>query len=119
MARVMIVDDTTLARRIMRNALTSGGHEVVAEASNGEAAVQVYSAHKPDVVTMDVTMPGIDGVEASRRILAAHSDARVIMVTSVAREAVVRESLRTGALAFVVKPYKPHQILTAVDRVLV
>jgi two-component system, chemotaxis family, chemotaxis protein CheY len=119
MARVMIVDDTTLARRIMRNTLVSAGHEVVAEANSGETALDAYSTHKPDVVTMDVTMSGIDGIEASRRILAAHSDARVIMVTSLAREAIVQESLRSGVAAFVIKPFKPHQLLSAVDRVLV
>jgi len=118
MARVLIVDDAALARRIMRNALCAGGHEVAGEASTGGAAIREYEAQRPDLVMMDVTMPGMDGLEASKRILELDSSARIIMVTSINREGVVRESLRSGVSAYLVKPYNSEKLLRAVDRAL-
>ena len=118
MARVLIVDDAALARRIMRNALLAAGHEVAGEASTGSGAVREYEAHRPDLVMMDVTMPEMDGLEASKRILLVDSGARIVMVTSINREDVVRESLRSGASGYLVKPYNPEKLLRAVDRAL-
>ena len=118
MARVLVVDDAALARRILKNVLETAGHEIVGEASNGEAAIAAYRRHHPDLVMMDVTMPEMDGVEASRRILSEFPDATLVMVTSVSRERVVRDLARAGVADFIVKPYRPDTVLKAVARVL-
>lgn len=114
MARVMIVDDANLARRIMRMTLSSAGHEVVCEAATGADAIREYECHRPDVVMMDVTMPEMDGMEAARQILVQDPSARIVMVTSICSEEVVRESYRAGVTAFLVKPFKSDRLLNVV-----
>ena len=118
MATVLIVDDTMLARRILKNILCEAGHEIVAEAGNGAEAVEAFREHRPDVVLMDITMPQLDGVHASRQILSEFPEARVVMVTSVNREATVRESLHAGAAGYIIKPYKADTVVDTLMRVL-
>ncbi len=118
MARVMIVDDAMIARRVLRSMLIDAGHEVIAEAETGESAVEAYRAHRPDVVLMDISMPGIDGIEALQQIVSQDPSARVVMATSVSREKTVREALNNGAAGYVVKPYRMERIVSVIESVL-
>jgi two-component system chemotaxis response regulator CheY len=118
MARILIADDAAFMRMMIKNILTQNGHEVVGEAANGEEAVARYAELKPDVMTMDITMPEKDGIEALKEIIAADPAAKVVMCSALGQEAKVIESIRSGAKDFVVKPFQPSRVLEAVQRVL-
>lgn len=113
--RVMVVDDHRLLREAMRGVLnTDPGIEVVAEARNGQEALERAAEVKPDVVCMDVHMPVLDGIEATRRLLAAHPGVRVIALSACAEEHVVQEMLNAGAERFIVKINAPTQLMQAI-----
>ncbi|MFD1674884.1 response regulator [Alicyclobacillus fodiniaquatilis] len=104
MARVLVTDDAAFMRMMLRGYLTEGGHEVVGEAANGKEAVDMYFIHQPDVVTMDITMPEMDGIEAVKAIMAKCPDAKIIMCSAMGQQAMVISAIRAGARGFVVKP---------------
>lgn len=116
MARVLVVDDAAFMRKVLRDTLSAGGHEVVGEGATGDEAVELYLELRPDVVTLDITMPGKDGMAALREIVGADPAARVIMCSALGQEAKVLESLKAGARDFVVKPFQPDRVLDAVGR---
>jgi two-component system, chemotaxis family, chemotaxis protein CheY len=118
MARILIADDAAFMRMMIKNILTQNGHEVVGEAANGEEAVARYAELQPDVMTMDITMPEKDGIEALKEIIAADPQAKVVMCSALGQETKVIESIRSGAKDFVVKPFQPSRVLEAVQRVL-
>ncbi len=118
MARVLIADDAAFMRMMIRNILTQNGHEVVGEAANGDEAVQRYAETRPDVTTMDITMPEKDGVAALKEILAGDPAAKVVMCSALGQEAKVIESIRSGAKDFVVKPFQQDRVLAAVQKAL-
>ncbi len=113
--RVLIADDAAFMREMLCDILTEGGHEVVAEAADGNEAVSAFQEHQPDIVTLDIVMPRKSGLEALREIIAAHPGAKVIMCSALGQEALVMEALDAGASDFVVKPFKPDQVLAAID----
>ncbi|MFZ4624446.1 MAG: response regulator [Rhodoferax sp.] len=115
---VMIVDDSLLATRKMETMLTAMGHRVVRAVTSGAAAVQAYRDYNPDLVTMDITMPGMDGIQATRTILAEFRDAKIIMVTSHGQEDMVREALKAGALGYVLKPVNAEKLAAHIVRVV-
>jgi two-component system, chemotaxis family, chemotaxis protein CheY len=117
MAKVMVVDDAAFMRRILGGILSGAGHEVV-ECEDGQEAVKRYPQVRPDLVTMDITMPEMDGLEACRRILASDPEARIVMCSALGQEEIVREAIRIGAREFIVKPFAPERILQAVQGVL-
>lgn len=116
MAKIMIVDDATFMRITIKNMLKKSTHEVVGEAENGRVAVENYVALKPDIVTMDITMPEVDGIAALKQILQINPAANVIMVSAMGQEAMVREAILNGAKGFIVKPFKEADILSAIDK---
>ncbi|MDX8152843.1 response regulator [Patulibacter brassicae] len=118
MARVLVVDDAAFMRKMLTDVLTRGGHEVAGEAADGVAAVTAYQDVKPDMVTLDITMPEQDGLAALKEIMALDPGARVVMCSALGQEARVLESVKLGARDFVVKPFKPEQVLRAVDKAL-
>ncbi|MGP0035062.1 MAG: response regulator [Solirubrobacteraceae bacterium] len=118
MARVLVVDDAAFMRKVVSDALASGGHEVVGEAGNGTEAVQRYQELSPELVTLDITMPEKDGLEALREIISIDPGARVLMCSALGQEAKVIESIQKGAKDFVVKPFQPAQLLEAVGKAL-
>jgi len=118
MARILVADDAAFMRMMIKNILTQNGHEVVGEAENGAEAVARYAELKPDVTTMDITMPEKDGIAALKEIMAAHPGARVIMCSALGQEAKVIESIRSGAKDFVVKPFQQDRVLAALDKAL-
>jgi two-component system chemotaxis response regulator CheY len=118
MARVLIVDDAAFMRMMIKNILTQNGHEVVGEAENGVVAIAKFAELKPDVATMDITMPEKDGIAALKEILANDPAARVVMCSALGQEAKVIESIRSGAKDFVVKPFQQDRVLAAVQKAL-
>ncbi|MFO7245970.1 MAG: response regulator [Bacillota bacterium] len=117
MARILVVDDTAFMRLRLNNLLTEAGHEVL-EAENGQQAVERYAEAKPDLVLMDITMPVMDGLTALEQIRSQYPEARVIMCTAMGQQALVLRALKAGAKDFIVKPFEPQRVLTAVQRVL-
>ncbi|MDO5111651.1 MAG: response regulator [Clostridia bacterium] len=111
MARVMIVDDAAFMRISIRNMLLKNGFEVVAEAENGADAVQKFSVIRPDIITMDITMPVMDGLTALKEIKKISSAVKVVMVSALGQEAMVRDAVLSGAAGFIVKPYKEENIV--------
>ncbi len=114
--RVLIADDAAFMREMLRDILTEGGHEVVAEAADGNEAVAAFQEHQPDIVTLDIVMPRKSGLEALRDIISISPGASVVMCSALGQEALVMEALDAGARDFVVKPFKPDQVLAAVDK---
>lgn len=118
MARVLVVDDAAFMRTVVRDALTRGGHEVVGEASDGNQAVERYRRLRPDVTTLDITMPDKDGLAALAEIIALDPEARVIMCSALGQESKVLQSIRIGARDFLVKPFGAEHVIGAVDKAL-
>jgi len=118
MARVLVVDDAAFMRKMVSDALAKGGHEVVGEAGNGVEAVARFQELKPDLMTMDITMPEKDGLTALAEIVAADPSARVVMCSALGQEAKVLEAIKLGAKDFVVKPFQPDRVIEAVDKAL-
>jgi len=118
MARVLVVDDAIFMRKMVSDALSKGGHEVVGEAANGQEAVQQFQTLKPEVTTLDITMPEMDGISALKAILEVDPGARVIMCSALGQESKVLESIKAGARDFVVKPFQPDRVLEAIGKAL-
>ncbi|OHD25936.1 MAG: two-component system response regulator [Spirochaetes bacterium RBG_16_67_19] len=116
--RILIVDDATFIRMIVKSILVPRGFEIAGEAANGVEAVRKYFELKPDLVTMDITMNEKDGLQAAREILAVDKNARIIMVTALGQERILIDSFKVGIKDFVVKPFKPERLLTAVEKAL-
>ena len=116
MARVLVVDDAAFMRKMVSDALTKGGHEVVGEAGNGVEAVARYQELRPEVTTLDITMPEKDGLAALREIIAIDPAARVIMCSALGQESKVLESIKLGARDFVVKPFQADRVNEAVGK---
>jgi two-component system chemotaxis response regulator CheY len=118
MARVLVVDDAAFMRKMVSDALAQGGHEVVGEASNGIEAVERYQALRPEVTTLDITMPEKDGLTALKEIVGLDPAARVIMCSALGQESKVLEAVKSGAKDFVVKPFQAARVLEAVGKAL-
>ena len=118
MAKILIVDDSKTSRRFLRDMLEDAGHEIVGEAVNGQEGVDKYFALKPDIVTMDITMPGKDGITAVSDIIEKDPDARVIMVTAAGQKSNMVEALKRGAADFIQKPFESSAIVSVLEKVM-
>jgi two-component system, chemotaxis family, chemotaxis protein CheY len=118
MARVLVVDDAAFMRKMVTDALTKGGHEVVGEAGNGVEAIDRFRDLKPDVTTLDITMPEKDGLAALKEILTLDPAARVVMCSALGQESKVLEAIKAGAKDFVVKPFQPDRVVDAIGKAL-
>jgi two-component system chemotaxis response regulator CheY len=118
MARVLVVDDAAFMRKLVTDALSAGGHEVVGEASNGVEAFTQFQELKPDVMTLDITMPEKDGLSALKDILAFDPTAKVVMCSALGQESKVLESIKAGAKDFVVKPFQADRVNDAISKAL-
>ena len=118
MARVLVVDDAAFMRKMVSDALVKGGHEVVGEAGNGVEAIARFQELKPDLMTLDITMPEKDGLAALAEIVGADPSARVVMCSALGQESKVLEAIKLGAKDFVVKPFQPARVIEAVDKAL-
>jgi two-component system chemotaxis response regulator CheY len=115
--RILVVDDSGLTVKKMAKLLEELGHEVVAVASTGQQAVDVYAQAAPDVTTMDITMPDMDGIEATRRILAGHPGACIVIVTSHGQEQMVMDAIEAGAKGYILKPVKQEKLAETLETV--
>ena len=118
MARVLIVDDSKTSRKFLKNMLEEAGHEIIAEAVDGADGVAKYMELKPDVVTMDITMPVMDGIEAVGEIMRQDPEAKVIMVTAAGQKNNMVEALKKGAADFIQKPFESGIIINTIDKVI-
>jgi two-component system chemotaxis response regulator CheY len=118
MGRILIVDDTMFMRTLLKNILFSGGHDIIGEAEDGEQAVEQYKKLQPDLVTMDVVMPKMNGIEALKAIKGADPSARVVMCTAVGQEQMVKLAIKTGAKGYIVKPFQAPKVLEEVNNIL-
>ena len=116
MARVLVVDDAVFMRKLLSDTLAAGGHEVVGEASNGHEAIALYGELGPDVVTLDITMPELDGLAALEGVLAVDPTARVVMCSALGHESKVTQALNGGACDFVSKPFVCERLRGAIAR---
>lgn len=113
--KILIVDDAAFMRMRLKKMLEEAGYEVV-EAANGQEAVATYAEHHPAAVLMDITMPEMDGVAATRAICQADPKARVIMVSALGQQAMIVSAIQAGAKDFVVKPYEPDRVMQALSK---
>jgi two-component system chemotaxis response regulator CheY len=116
MAKVLVVDDAMFMRKLVSDALTKGGHDVVGEAANGQEAVDRFKELRPDVLTMDITMPEKDGLSALKEIIAIDPGARVVMCSALGQENKVLDAIKAGAKDFIVKPFDPARVLSAIEK---
>jgi len=118
MAKVLICDDAAFMRMMIKDILTKNGHEIAGEAENGQMAVDLYDQLKPDVVTMDITMPEMDGIQALKQIKSKDAEAKVIMCSAMGQQAMVVESIQAGARDFIVKPFQLDKVLEAIEKAI-
>jgi two-component system chemotaxis response regulator CheY len=116
MAKVLIVDDAAFMRISIKNMLSKNGYDVVGEAENGRVGVEKYKELSPDIVTMDITMPEMSGLDALKEIMKINPAAQVIMVSAMGQEAMVRDAIISGAKGFIVKPFKEDGIVQALKK---
>jgi len=115
MKKVLVVDDAAFMRVSISKMLTSNGYEVIGEAENGKIAIKKFQELSPDIVTMDITMPEMDGLASLKEILAVNPNANIIMISAMGQESMVREAVMAGAKGFIVKPFKENVILDALS----
>ena len=116
MAKILIVDDSRTSRKMLRNILESNGHEIIDEAVNGQEGVQKFQALKPDVVTLDITMPVVDGVEALKMIKALDPESKVVMVTAAGQKNKMIECIKAGANEFLTKPFEQQEFVDVINK---
>ena len=116
MKTVLVVDDAAFMRVTIKNMLEKNGYNVVAEAENGKVAVQRYKELKPDIVTMDITMPEMDGISALKAIMQEDKNAKVIMLSAMGQQGMVKDAVLAGAKGFVVKPFKEETVIAALSK---
>lgn len=115
--RVLIVDDAVFMRMKLKDILEKNGYEVVAEAQNGAEAIEKYKIEGPDLVTMDITMPEMDGIEALKGIKAVNPQAKVIMCSAMGQQSMVMEAIQAGALDFIVKPFDTDRVIQSLNKI--
>lgn len=116
--RVLVADDAKFMRKLLAKILEEGGYEVVGEAETGSEAIALYERIKPDLVTMDLVMPDMSGIDAIKEIVSGDPKARIVVVSAMGQQSLVSEAMSAGAKDFVVKPFHPSVVLEVIGRVL-
>ncbi|UUZ85938.1 response regulator [Paenibacillus sp. P26] len=116
--RILIVDDAAFMRMMIRDILTKNGYEVVGEGNDGAQAVEKYKELRPDLVTMDITMPEMDGIQALKEIKKIDPNAKVIMCSAMGQQAMVIDAIQAGAKDFIVKPFQADRVIEAIKKTL-
>lgn len=119
MSKILVVDDAAFMRMMLKGILQKGGHEVVGEAENGKDAVEKYMSLKPDIVTMDITMPVMEGIEALKLIKQSDPNANVIMCSAMGQQGMVVQAIQAGAKDFIVKPFQEDRVLESIKKISV
>ena len=115
MSKILIVDDASNITEMIQNMLETHGHEIAGVAHDGFEAIEKYKALRPDVVLMDILMPGMDGMQSIKRILEFDQEAKIVVVTALGRPALMKESAEAGAVGFVTKPFEVRRLLGAIE----
>jgi len=115
--KVLVVDDAVFMRMKLKDILEKNGYEVVAEAQNGAEAIEKYKSEKPEIVTMDITMPEMDGIEALKAIKGIDGNAQVVMCSAMGQQAMVMEAIQSGAVDFIVKPFEADRVIDSLGKV--
>ena len=115
---ILICDDAAFMRMMIKDILTKNGYTIAGEAENGLKAIEKYHETKPDLVMMDIPMPEMDGIQALKKIKAADPNATVIMCSAMGQQAMVIESIQSGAKDFIVKPFQPDRVIEAVKKAI-
>jgi two-component system chemotaxis response regulator CheY len=115
--KVLIVDDAAFMRMLLKDIITKAGYEVVGEASNGAEAIEKYKELKPDIVTMDITMPEMNGIEATKEIMKVDPNANIIMCSAMGQQMMVVEAIQAGAKDFIVKPFQQGRVVEALSKI--
>lgn len=118
MIKILVVDDAAFMRMTIKGILEKNGFKVVGEAEDGITAIKMYSEFKPDIVTMDITMPEMSGVDALKIIKRYDSKAKVVMVTAMGQESMVMDAVSHGAKAFIIKPFKEDHVIKTLKKVM-
>ena len=118
MKKILIADDSLFIRKHLKDILTNAGYEVVGEAEDGLQAVNLYKELKPDLVTLDITMPNLTGIEAMHEIIKLDKNAKVVMCTAMSQKTFVDQALSGGASEFIFKPYKPELVISTIKGIL-
>lgn len=118
MASVLIVDDAAFMRMMLKDILTKGGYEIAGEAGDGNEAVAKYAELKPDLVTLDITMPNKDGLQALKEIKGSDPNAVCVMCSAMGQQAMVIDAIQAGAKDFIVKPFQPERVLESIRKVI-
>ncbi|RFU61537.1 response regulator [Peribacillus glennii] len=116
--KILIVDDAAFMRMMIKDILSKNGFEVVGEAADGAQAVEKYKETQPDLVTMDITMPEMDGIAALKEIKKINPNAKVIMCSAMGQQAMVIDAIQAGARDFIVKPFQADRVLEAINKTL-
>lgn len=117
MLKVLVVDDSLIIRKKVQKLVVKLNHEVLNSASNGQEAIDLYTSSKPDLVTMDITMPDMDGITAVKEIIKIDANAKIIMVTSHGQEDMVIKSIQAGAVGYMLKPVTEDKLAIAIGEV--
>jgi two-component system chemotaxis response regulator CheY len=118
MAKALVVDDAAFMRMMLKNILQKGGHEVVGEAENGAVAIERYKELRPDFVTMDITMPVMEGIEAVRHIKESDPQAKILMCSAMGQQSMIVQAVQAGARDFIVKPFQEERVLESISKML-
>jgi two-component system chemotaxis response regulator CheY len=118
MGKILIVDDTLFMRTLLKNILFSGGHTIAGEAGDGVEGIAKYKELKPDLVTMDIVMPKLNGIEALKAIKEFDPAAKIVMCTAVGQEQMVKLAIKSGAKGYIIKPFQAPKVLEEVKNVL-
>jgi len=116
MAKILMVDDSKTSRKILRGILEENGHEIIGEAVNGEDGISKFKDLHPDITTMDITMPVMDGLEALRQIMDYDRNAKIVMVTAAGQKTKMIDAVKYGAIEFLAKPFEAAQIIEIINK---
>lgn len=118
MANILIIDDSKTSRKILRNLLEADGHVIIGEAKDGKEGVLKFKELKPDITTLDITMPVLDGLEALKQMIEIDNKAKIVMVTAAGQKNKMVEALKHGATEYITKPYEPEQVTSMIEKSL-
>lgn len=118
MANILIIDDSKTSRKVLKNMLEADGHIIIGEARDGEEGVLKFNELHPDITTLDITMPVLDGIEALKRIMKVDKKAKVVMVTAAGQKSKMVDALKHGAAEYIAKPFEPEQVSSIIAKLL-